>query len=48
MKYQSYWHDTAPVFSNPQRGPVAGSFDVVRVRAKRVNFYRGWYNIIVI
>ncbi|APX23409.1 MAG: FAD-binding oxidoreductase [Rhodobacteraceae bacterium] len=28
MKYQSYWHDTAPVFSNPQRGPVAGSFDV--------------------
>ena len=28
MKYQSYWHDTAPVFAAAQDGPVAGRFDV--------------------
>lgn len=28
MKYSSYWHDTAPVFSNAQTGPVTGKFDV--------------------
>ncbi|WP_226626307.1 NAD(P)/FAD-dependent oxidoreductase [Alloyangia pacifica] len=28
MKYSSYWHDTAPVFTAGQTGPVAGRVDV--------------------
>jgi glycine/D-amino acid oxidase-like deaminating enzyme len=28
MKYVSYWHDTAPVFSGAAEGPVEGRYDV--------------------
>lgn len=28
MQFTSYWHDTAPVFAQAQRGPVTGKVDV--------------------
>lgn len=28
MKFQSYWHDTAPVFAGAAQGPVEGHYDV--------------------
>ena len=28
MKLVSYWHDTAPVFSGAEQGPVEGHYDV--------------------
>ncbi len=28
MKFQSYWHDTAPVFAGATQGPVEGHYDV--------------------
>ena len=28
MKFLSYWHDTAPVFTGATAGPVEGHFDV--------------------
>jgi len=33
MKFQSYWHDTAPVFAGGQTEPVAGRFDVAVIGA---------------
>ena len=28
MKFESYWHDTAPVFAGGAQGPVEGHYDV--------------------
>ncbi len=28
MKFQSYWHDTAPVIGDAAQGPVEGHCDV--------------------
>ncbi len=33
MKYLSYWHDTAPVFTGGQGSPVAGRYDVAVIGA---------------
>ncbi|MCA0964035.1 FAD-dependent oxidoreductase, partial [Salipiger bermudensis] len=33
MKFQSYWHDTAPAFASAQSGPVEGKVDVVVIGA---------------
>lgn len=33
MKFQSYWHDTAPVFAGGQAGPVEGRYDVAVIGA---------------
>lgn len=33
MKFQSYWHDTAPAFAGGQAGPVAGRYDVAVIGA---------------
>ncbi|TIV93730.1 MAG: FAD-dependent oxidoreductase, partial [Mesorhizobium sp.] len=27
MKFVSYWHDTAPVFSGGMKGPLEGHYD---------------------
>src|SRR4051794_16994413 len=31
MKFQSYWHETAPVFAGAAQGPVEGHYDVAIV-----------------
>lgn len=31
MKFQSYWHDTAPGFGDAAQGPVQGHYDVAVV-----------------
>lgn len=33
MKFQSYWHDTAPAFAGGQAGPVEGRYDVAVIGA---------------
>src|SRR5437868_4232204 len=33
MKLVSYWHDTAPVFSGAEQGPVEGHYDAAIVGA---------------